>query len=241
MLLYLFAILVIFATFLGGFFALKFKSKLDLLMAFSAGLLMSLVFFELLPEIEQLGRDFGFSFGNLMILAAAGFLFFHLFEKFFIIHACREKDCPVEEHQSTGDWGTMGIAIHSFLDGLVIGAGFQVSQAFGIAIGSAVIFHKISDGLNTTVLLLKNRRDKKRIFSWLAANSIMTFAGIFFSKFAPIPEFCLAFILSFFAGFFLYLGASDLLPEAHRKNSSWGLILATSAGFFIFLAISFFI
>lgn len=241
MLLYLFAILVIFATFLGGFFALKFRSKLEILMAFSAGLLMSLVFFELLPEIEELGREFGFSFANLMILAAAGFLFFHLFEKSFLIHACHEKECPLEENQSAGDWGTLGIAIHSFLDGLVIGAGFEVNPAFGIAIGSAVIFHKISDGLNTTVLLLKNRRDKKRIFSWLAANSIMTFAGIFFSKFAPIPESSLAFLLSFFAGFFLYLGASDLLPHAHQKRTSWSLIMATLAGFFVFLIASFFL
>jgi len=230
--------LIILATFLGGFLALKFKHKLEILMAFSAGLLISLVFFEILPEIEETGALHQISFENLMLTLVIGFLTFHLLEKFLLIHACQEDNCLSQKHRSLGGWGAAGLSFHSFFDGLIVGAGFQVNMILGLTIALAVIFHKISDGLNISVWLLKNKTARRKIFYWLAINSLISALGVIFGSVIFIPAKNLVYFLAFFAGFFLYIGASDLLPEAHREKNSWSLILANILGFLVFFVVA---
>ncbi len=233
-----FAILsIIIATFLGGLLALRFKHKLEILMAFSAGLLLSLFFFELLPEIKNFGDEFGQPFQNLAAVIALGFLAFHLLEKFILIDPAHEEDCRSKKHRNVGGWGAAGLSLHGFFDGLIVGAAFQVDIIIGLFVALAVALHKITDGLNISVWLLKNREGKKKIFFWLALNSLISAIGVFGGWIVDLPVKNLVYFLAFFAGFLLYIGASDLLPEAHREKNSWSLILATVIGFLVFFAV----
>jgi len=237
MMIYLAIVSIIIATFLGGFLALKLKRRLGILMAFSAGLLLSLFFFELLPEIKNSGDEFGLSFQNLAAVIALGFLAFHLLEKFILIDPAHEEDCRSKKHQSVGNWGATGLSLHGFFDGLIVGAGFQADILIGLFVALAVALHKITDGLNISVWLLKNKENEKKIFFWLGLNSLISAVGVFFGWFIALPSQILVYFLAFFAGFLLYIGASDLLPEAHREKNSWVLVLATIIGFVVFFAL----
>ena len=105
---------------------------------------------------------------------------------------------------------------------------------------TAVIAHDFSDGLNTVSLMLINNNSKKRAKFFLIADAIVPMFGLASTYFLKIPENILVLYLGFFAGFLLYIGASDLLPEAHSKHSSFKMIGLTILGIiFIFIVTRF--
>ena len=152
--LFAFLIAAIAATFLGGFIALRFKSNLKILVAFSAGLLVGVAFFDLLPEAFNLSEARLASF-----FLAFGFLLYFLLEKFILIHPCSEEHCETERHSKpSGISAILGLVLHRFLDGLVIALSFKANAELGLLVGFAIIIHSIPDGVNSvTVMLLKKR------------------------------------------------------------------------------------
>ena len=226
----LFSILAVLITFLGGYFALKFKNNLHFVMAFAAGVLISLAFFELMPEVVGLAQKNNIELFLPMVAILVGFLSFYLLEKFMVVHSCAEEDCDNRHHQNVGILGGIGITLHSFIDGLAMGAGFTINPEFGILIAIGVILHKFSDGLCTVALMLTNKNDRKKIITLLFAVALAPVFGIFLPQVVKISESALTYILAYFVGFFLYIGASDLLPEAHERSNSVFLALITTAG-----------
>jgi zinc transporter ZupT len=109
---------------------------------------------------------------------------------------------------------------HSFLDGVSIGIAFQINTSVGIAVAVAVIAHRFADGFNTTNVMLfhKNKPHVAQKMLYIAA--VMPILGGLTTILFTLPESVLAIYLGFFAGFLLYIGASDILPQAHSKNSS---------------------
>jgi ZIP family zinc transporter len=167
-----------------------------------------------------------------MIVIVAAFLFFHVLDRFLIFHAMGEGHV---EHglRTSGIVKAAGLAIHSFLDGVAIGAAFQVRFELGLVVALAVVFHDFSDGLNTVTVMLRSGSSSRTAFSWLFLDSVTLLLGATSTYMIPIPIYLVGFMLSFFVGEFLYLGAADLLPEAHRQGSSAMLVLATIAGVLI--------
>jgi zinc transporter ZupT len=128
------------------------------------------------------------------------------------------------------------LAGHSFLDGVGIGLGFQISAPIGIVVAIAVIAHDFSDGLNTVTLALVNKNTAKKAFYLLILDALAPVLGIFSTNFFTLSDNILLLYLGFFAGFLLYIGVADILPEAHSQNSSVKTILMTVLGIiFIFL------
>ena len=165
----------------------------------------------------------------LMIVSVVAFLFFHLLDRFLIFHAMGDGHI---EHglRTSGIVKAAGLSIHSFLDGVAIGAAFQVRFELGLVVALAVVFHDFSDGLNTVTVMLRSGSDRRAAFSWLFLDAVTPLLGATSTYLIPIPIYVVGIMLSFFVGEFLYLGAADLLPEAHRQGSSTKLVLATIAG-----------
>ncbi len=224
------------STGLGGLFALRYRDKLHLLMGFGAGVLVAAALLDLLPEaIELVG---GAHVGGLMLVVVGGFFMFHLLERFVTFHSCPEGDCQAEQHQHIGVLGASSFAFHSFLDGMAIGAGFHVDTALGIIIALAVIAHDFSDGLNTVTVMLANKNSSRRSLIWLVVDAVTPLLGALSTLLLTIPQSLLAYLLAFFAGFFLYIGASDMLPEAHRPKSSLLVLGSTLLGVTLMLALT---
>jgi ZIP family zinc transporter len=116
------------------------------------------------------------------------------------------------------------------MDGLALGIGFQASTRIGIVVAVAILAHDCSDGMNTVGLVLKNGGTRRNAFSWLVVDAAAPLAGAAASLFVHPSAVELAFALAAFAGFFLYIGASDLLPESFHSHAKGLTTTATLAG-----------
>ena len=216
-----FSIAAFLSTFLGGLFSIRNKDKIHKIMGFTAGVLMGVVFFDIFPEIIELINTNNFDATSAMIALAAGFLVFHILEKSILIHHSHEDEYADHKHPHVGVASAIALAGHSFMDGVGIGLGFQVSPAVGVLIAVAVIAHDFTDGMNTIGLMLAHKNDVKKAKWFLFFDSLAPVLGVAFTLLFTVPENFLILYLGFFAGFLLYIGASDILPEAHSKNSSF--------------------
>ncbi len=201
------------ATLLGGLFALKFKDKLHLILGFSAGAILGVAFFDLLPEAISLGEK-NYTVGLITSVIALGFMVYMVLDRLIVLHSDQEGSF----HEHKGKLGAGSLSFHSFLDGLAIGLAFQVSAAVGGIVAIAVLVHDYSDGINTVSFILKNGGSKTQALKWLAVDAIAPVVGVISTLFFSLPEHILGLILAVFCGFFLYIGATDLLPESHHSH-----------------------
>ncbi len=207
------------STLLGGLFALRFKDKLHLILGFSAGALLGVAFFDLLPEALMLSEGI-LPIEQITGIIALGFVLYMGIDRLFALHA--HDDGPEDGAHHRGALGAVSLSFHSFLDGIAIGLAFQVSPAVGVIVATAVLVHDFSDGINTVNMILKNQGDSKTAFRWLLVDAIAPSLGAATTLFFTLPEAALGVILSIFCGFFLYIGASDLLPESyHGHPTKW--------------------
>lgn len=218
------------ATLIGGLVGLRYKSKLHLLMGFTAGVLLAVVALDILPEIFELVQQTGIDIKIPMIALVCGFLIFHIGEKMLLIHHSHEDHYGHHTHPVVGKFSALALAGHSFLDGLAIGLAFQVSATAGVAVAIAVLAHDFTDGLNTVSLLLRHNNSRKSAIRFLILVAVAPLIGGIVGLFVTLSPFVLLAYLGAFAGFLLYIGASDILPEAHSKDSSLKTVIATILG-----------
>ncbi len=209
-------------------------------MAFAAGVLLGVVSFDIFPEIIEQIKINDFNPTEIMIALVLGFMLFHFLEKAVLIHHAHECDYVEHKHPEVGVLSALALAGHSFMDGVGIGLGFQVNAAIGILVAIAVIAHDFTDGMNTFTLMFVNKNSEKKSLAFLLLDSITPLLGATSTLFFKVSPHFLVLYLGFFAGFLLYIGASDILPEAHSQHSSFKLIGLTALGLlFIFVVTRF--
>lgn len=237
----IFSTLAFVFTFLGGIFAIRFKEKIHYIMAFSAGVLLGVVSFEIFPEIIEQVKIYNFDSIEVMVALVLGFLIFHILEKTILIHHAHEHDYAKHKHPQVGVFSALALIGHSFIDGVGIGLGFQIGSAVGMLVAVAVISHSFTDGLNSVTFMLTHKNTEKKSKIFLLLHSAAPILGAVSTLFFRVSPHFLVLYLGFFAGFLLYIGASDILPEAHAEHSSYKLIGLTCLGaLFIFIITRFF-
>lgn len=228
------ALLLSLATFastsLGGLTALRHKDYMHRFLGYTAGVLLGVVAFDLLPEIFRTLQAEHRTATVAMVALVCGFLLFHIIEKTILIHHSQESEYEVHHHPDVGVASALALSGHSFLDGVGIGLGFQVGTTVGVAVAIAVIAHDFTDGLNTVNLMLVNRNRSRRAFIMLLVDAVAPVLGVLSTHLFHVSDVGLVLYLGFFAGFLLYIGASEILPEAHSRHSSYQTIALTIAG-----------
>lgn len=202
------------ATFIGGSFALKFRDQLHLILGFSAGAVAGVALFDLLPEAIELGTRYH-SAATVALYIALGLFGYLILDRLILLHTHEEDD---EANAPRGFFGALTLSAHSFLDGVAIGIGFQASAAVGVIVTAAVLTHDFSDGINTVNLVLRNGGAWKTALRWLLADAAAPLLGAASTLFVRIPEASIGLVLALFVGSFLYLSASDLIPESHHRH-----------------------
>ncbi len=236
MIIFLFSVVAALAALAGGFIAFGSRQKLSLALGFTAGLILGLVAFDLLPEIFEISGSEGLDPTWPMITLVSGFLLFHVVEKSILIHHGSEAKYGPHKHPDVGMASALALSGHSFLDGISIGIAFQVSSAVGLVVAIAVIGHRFADGFNTTNVMLYHQNKPSRAKTMLLIAAAMPIVGGLTSLLFSLSEAVLAIYLGFFAGFLLYIGASDILPQAHsQKSSHWTILLTVAGAAFMFL------
>ena len=227
------AAVTVLATTAGGALAIRSRDRLHLVLGLSAGLLLGLVAFDLIPEVFELNTD---TLGNVPVVAlalVAGFLLLHFSEQLFGSHEPAESDYGHEHKHSANIAGTLGALAmggHVFLAGVAIGLAFKVDNALGVAVFIAILSHAFSDGLNTVSLLIKTGNWTKRAIALLGVDAVMRIGGATLASYVTISESSLAIYLAMFSGFIIYLSTSHILPEAHARHASKLTMAATVVG-----------
>lgn len=238
MLLILIALGAFLATLLGGLLALRFHDKLHIILGFSAGAVIGVAFFDLLPESIGMGSRF-YSLREMTLWVAIGFIVYLLLDRLILFHAHQHEDEEHHEHAEVPSRGILGagsLAFHSFLDGVAIGVAFQASTTVGIVVAIAVLTHDFSDGINTVNFVIKHRHQSRQAFRWLLLDAIAPVLGIVSTFFFALTEQYLSLILAMFAGFFLYIGASELIPESYHRHPKLLTTCMTVLGAVVMLA-----
>ncbi len=212
------------ATWLGGVFALRLKDRLHLILGFSAGAVIGVAFFDLLPEALELGTAYPAT--TIVDTVAVGFLAYLLLDRL----ALRQRSGDSRAKATRANIAAGSLSFHSFLDGIAIGLAFQVSLSVGAIVAVAVLAHDFSDGINTVNLVLRNQGERRRAFAWLFVDATAPIAGIIATFFIAVPQERLGLALALFAGFFLYIGASDLIPESYHSHPVRWTTIMTALG-----------
>ena len=230
------AALTVGATSLGGLTALRAKDRFHLVLGLSAGLLLGLVAFDLIPEFS---KNTSVKFGNIpavFIAFVIGFLILHFSEQFAGSHEPAESDFDHEHSHYGNIAGTLGalaMAIHVFLDGVALGVAFKVSHKLGYAVFIALLVHAFSDGLNTVAMLVKTNKWTKNALQLLEVDALARIGGASIGTYAAFSENWISIYLALFAGFLIYIATSHILPEAHSRHPSRFTMGATLLGVLI--------
>jgi ZIP family zinc transporter len=230
------AALTVLATLAGGLLALRAKDRFHLVLGLSAGLLLGLVGFDLLPEVFEMGSASIVGVKTVSIALIAGFLSLHFIEQFAGSHEPAESDYGHDHTHAFEIAGTVGafaMAGHIFLDGVALALAFKVSNALGIAVFIAMIVHAFSDGLNTVALLVKLGQWTQRGKFLLGIDAVARISGAILGSTLVISDSAIAIYLAAFSGIVIYLATSHILPEAHANHPTRATMLATLAGVLI--------
>lgn len=195
------------ATSLGGLAALRLRADLGLLLGFGAGAVAGVAFFDLLPEALA---DAAVSPMAVMTAAACGFAGYLLFDR--AVLGLRTAGAA-RGHLRAGLLTT-----HSLMDGLGVGLAFKISTASGLILAAAVIAHDLLDGANTVSFSLSAGPGGATPRRWLAADALAPAVGIALSRLVSVSGPALALLLAIFAGMFLNVGASELLPQSYARR-----------------------
>jgi zinc transporter ZupT len=220
MLLLAIAVAAFVSTLAGGLLALGLRDKLHLILGFSAGAVIGVAFFDLLPEAIDTARNFQ-SAATILAWSALGFLLYLVLDRMLLIHG----DAPPRANA-----GALVLCAHSLLDGVAIGFAFQGSRAVGLIVAAAVLTHDFSDGVNTMNIVLRNGGERASGFRWLLVDAAAPAVGIAATRLCALPTNRFGVALALFGGFFLYIGASDLIPESFHAHPKLLTTVMTLAG-----------
>lgn len=208
------------ATLAGGMLALWLRRRQGLVAALSAGIVIGVALFDLLPEALGAGSpDQGPRYVATAMAAAFGlYLVMSRLPMAFFSSA----SLPTSFAPAT-------LTIHSLIDGMGIGIGFRLSSALGWSVALAVLSHDLADGVNIVGASLASQDDSSAR-KWLAANAAAPVIGTLIGQFITLSEQQFVPIVSALAGIFIYIGAAELLPRSQQSDRRLGAACATALG-----------
>lgn len=227
----LFAIVAAGASVVGGAIVTAHwwaRSSLRYFIAVGAGFMLGAVFLEMLPVSMTLAP-------GTLAWALGGYLVVHMFEHTIASHLHFGEETHHQEmgHRSAAVSAFVGLMVHTFFDGVAIGAGFQVSSETGALVFLAVLLHKIPDGFTIASIALTSGFSRHAALGTSVLLGASTLTGVLAVLLISEPSYALGIS----AGTTLYVAASDLMPEVNR-DPGVKLALLVFAGVGLFLLAS---
>ena len=227
------------STLTGGLFALRLRARLPIVLAFTTGVVLGIVFFDLLPEILKLARVHDVDAIGPMTASVAAFLVFRATEELLLAGATKETDTRRERrhHPHAGLLSASALIGHSTLDGVSIGLAFQISSGVGLVVAIAVIAHDFADGINTVCVMIAHRNQLRHATLMLLADAIAPIVGALSTRFVRFPPDTLVLFLGFFAGFLLHVATSAshaIVPGQSRRRVAQLMGVTTAGAAFAF-------
>ncbi|WP_030746275.1 ZIP family metal transporter [Streptomyces griseus] len=229
-------------TLFGGWVAQRVTDRRHLVLGLAGGLMLGVVGLDLLPEALEAAGDEVFGVPQALLLFVGGFLFAHVVERLLATRRAAhgaETGKPAEGRTpQVGLVAAGAMVLHSLMDGIALGAAFQVGGGMGATVALAVVTHDFADGFNTYTLTSLYGNERRKALAMLLADAVAPVAGAALATLLTLPEELLGSYLGFFGGALLYLAAAEILPEAHHEHPARSTLLCTVAGVgFIWLVV----
>ncbi|MEU3600737.1 ZIP family metal transporter [Streptomyces sp. NPDC006798] len=253
-------------TLVGGWAAHRVTDRRHLVLGLAGGLMLGVVGLDLLPEALEATGPPVFGVPQALLLFVGGFLTAHLVERLLAVRSASHGATETVPVPAVGTSGAAGAAIavapapapaagrprvpqvgltaaaamvgHSLMDGIAIGAAFQVGEAMGLTVALAVVAHDFADGFNTYTLTSAYGNTRRKALAMLFADACAPVVGAASTLLFTIPVEALGAYLGFFGGALLYLAAAEILPEAHHTHPARSTLLCTVGGVgFIWLVV----
>ena len=195
--------------------------------SFAAGALITIALAHLLPESVEL-------VDNALPIALGAFVGFYLLEAGLVFHSGSAIHYVDQHHRPTHDKGPIifsGLFLHSLIDGFIIAVGFEVSFELGLLAAIGVILHELPEGITSFALMLRsmNRRTALAL-SIAVAVATPVGAAIALGPLSGLSESGLGVLMAIAGGSFLYVAASDLIPETHEKDVLQNIVFFLAGG-----------
>ena len=217
---------------LGGYFVVRRewpRRYLQYFVALGAGYMLSVAFVDVIPESVHLAGE------NALLFVLIGYFLIHLFEHTIAPHFHFGEETHTEEMHALHARNTvlLGLAIHTFFDGVAIAAGFLVSTWLGTVIFVGVFLHKLPEGFTVASVVLASGEGKKQAVRAAALLGAATLAGVLLTSQLQSQ---LKYALPLAGGVTLYVAATDLLPEVNREPGiRMALVFFAGVGAFLLL------
>lgn len=202
----------------------RFRKYLHYLVSFSVGAFLAIVFFDLLPE--SIAES---SVETALIFTLVGFLFFFLFSRMIHWYHCHEEEggvcLPAQglsgKNSASGYMVLAGDLVHNFIDGIAIALAFMADFHLGVITTVAILLHELPQEASDFFIMLHSGFTARKAFFLNFLISLSTLAGALITYFlAGGVKNIIGPALGIVAGNFLYIAASDLVPELHLKHRS---------------------
>ncbi|HEY5061862.1 MAG TPA: hypothetical protein VII52_10030 [Gemmatimonadaceae bacterium] len=225
------------STLAGGAFALRASAQLRLVLAFTTGVVLGVVCFDVLPEIFDLAALHQVDVVRPMSMLVLAFLLFRSVDALMLSRArqgavgARPEEPLFGRHPQAGIVAGLALAGHSAFDGVSIGLAFQVSPGIGVSVALAVLAHDFADGINTVGIVLAHGNSPRRARRMLALDALAPLAGAASTLLVRFPPNALVLYLGFFAGFLLHvatMGAAGAMLHTPSMSSVRGAVPAVA-------------
>jgi ZIP family zinc transporter/zinc and cadmium transporter len=202
--------------------------------SFAAGAILAIAFFHLLPESVELNK-------GALLFVLAGFLALYALESVVVIHSGSEIHFHEQHEQGAHTKGMVifsGVLTHAIIDGTIIGVGFEIDETLGLVTALGIILHKLAEGATTFAILINAMaRRRALILSLVVASATFFGALLTFLFVKDLSEPTMGALLAIAGGTFLYISASDLIPETHRgQGFRQALVLFLGVIFMAFIS-----
>jgi zinc and cadmium transporter len=213
------------ANLLGGYFVVYRnwpRRYLQYFVALGAGYMLAVAFLDVIPESIRLAGD------NAFIFILIGYFLIHLFEHTIAPHFHFGEETHHEEvsHQHARTTLLLGLAIHTFFDGVAIASGFLVSNWLGAIIFVAIFLHKLPEGFTVASVVLASGQSRRNA---ILASGLLGAATLLGVLLTTLLQSQLKYALPLSGGVTIYVAATDLLPEVNREPN-WRMALLVFAG-----------
>lgn len=224
-------------TLFGGWTAQRVTDRRHLVLGLAGGLMLGVVGLDLLPEALRATGNEVFGVPQALLLFVGGFLAAHLVERLLAVRRAAHG-ADAEAVPQVGLTAAAAMVGHSLMDGIAIGAAFQVGEGMGATVALAVIAHDFADGFNTYTITSLYGNSRGKAIAMLVADALAPVVGAASTLLFTLPAELLGSYLGFFGGALLYLAAAEILPEAHHSHPARSTLLCTAGGVgFIWLVV----
>jgi zinc and cadmium transporter len=181
------------------------------LVGFASGTLLGGAFFDLLPEaVNMINPPI-----TIFYFVILGIIVFFCIEKFLHWRHCHEEECQVHTFAYIS---LVGDGVHNFIDGMIIAATFVFSFELGLITTLAVISHEIPQEIGDFGVLIYGGLGKRKALTYNFISALTAILGAIVTYYVVYLRNNYTLLVPFAAGGFIYIAATDLMPELHKKS-----------------------